>query len=79
MGAYDAAAVIDKAVKAVGVHPNAQDLYFGLDQVGQVESPRGVWQFNVVRTPVQRWYLREVRRDGQVLANVTINTLVTLG
>jgi branched-chain amino acid transport system substrate-binding protein len=79
VGSYDAAAVIDKAVKAVGVHPNAQDLYFGLDQVGQIESPRGLWQFNIVRTPLQRGYLREVRRDGQVLANVTINNLVTLG
>ena len=79
VGAYDAAMVIDKAIRAVGVRPTPQDLYFGLDQVGQLESPRGLWQFNIVRTPLQRWYLREVRRDGQVLANVTVNNLTTLG
>ncbi len=79
VGAYDAALVIDKAIRAVGVRPTPQDLYFGLDQVGQIESPRGLWQFNIVRTPLQRWYLREVRRDGQVLANVTVNNLTTLG
>jgi branched-chain amino acid transport system substrate-binding protein len=79
VGAYDAAMVIDKAIRAVGVRPTPQDLYFGLDQVGQIESPRGLWQFNIVRTPLQRWYLREVRRDGQVLSNVTINNLTTLG
>jgi branched-chain amino acid transport system substrate-binding protein len=79
VGSYDAAAVIDKAIRAVGVRPTAQDLYFGLDQVGQIESPRGPWQFNIVRTPLQRWYLREVRKDGQVLSNVTVNNLTTLG
>jgi branched-chain amino acid transport system substrate-binding protein len=79
VGSYDAAAVIDKAIRAVGVRPTSQDLYFGLDQVGQIESPRGPWQFNIVRTPLQRWYLREVRKDGQVLANVTVNNLTTLG
>jgi branched-chain amino acid transport system substrate-binding protein len=79
VGSYDAALVIDKAIRAIGVRPTSQDLYFGLDQVGQIESPRGLWQFNIVRTPLQRWYLREVRRDGQVLSNVTINNLTTLG
>jgi branched-chain amino acid transport system substrate-binding protein len=79
VGSYDAAAVIDKAIRAVGVRPTSQDLYFGLDQVGQIESPRGTWQFNIVRTPLQRWYLREVRKDGQVLSNVTVNNLTTLG
>jgi branched-chain amino acid transport system substrate-binding protein len=79
VGAYDTASVIDKAIRAGGVRPTPQDLYFGLAQVGQIESPRGAWQFNIVRTPLQQWYLREVRRDGQILSNVTTNNLTTLG
>jgi branched-chain amino acid transport system substrate-binding protein len=50
-----------------------------LGQVGQVDSPRGVWQFNTPRTPQQKWYLRQVRPDGPVLGNVTISDLATLG
>ena len=38
-----------------------------------------IWQFNQPRTPQQKWYLREVQRDGQVLSNVLINELATLG
>jgi branched-chain amino acid transport system substrate-binding protein len=79
VGSFDAAIVIDKAIRAGGVRPTPQDLYFGLGQVGQIESPRGRWQFNIVRTPLQQWYLREVRPDGQVLANVTVNNLTILG
>lgn len=79
VGAYDAGAVIDKALRSVRTRATAEDLYFGLDRVGQIGSPRGVWQFNQVRTPLQRWYLREVRKDGPVLANVTLNELATLG
>ena len=50
-----------------------------LGRVGQIDSPRGNWQFNQSRTPQQKWYLREVRRDGQVLSNVLISELGTLG
>jgi hypothetical protein len=39
----------------------------------------GLWQFNIVRTPLRRWYLREARHHGQVVVNVTINYLVTFG
>ncbi|GAA0810819.1 ABC transporter substrate-binding protein [Spirilliplanes yamanashiensis] len=79
VGAYDAAHVIDRALRLGGAAAPAERIYFGLDAVGQVESPRGVWQFNLVRTPLQRWYLREVRRDGTLLSNVTVNELTTLG
>jgi hypothetical protein len=29
--------------------------------------------------PIQRWYLRQVRRDGLALANVVVSELATLG
>jgi branched-chain amino acid transport system substrate-binding protein len=79
VGAYDAAQVLAKSLQATSGPPTAQTVYFGLDRVGQIESPRGTWQFNIVRTPLQRWYLRTVRRDGPVLANVTVSELTTLG
>jgi branched-chain amino acid transport system substrate-binding protein len=79
VGAYDAAQVIDKALRLRPGPSPSERIHAGLAAVGQVESPRGMWQFNEARTPLQRWYLREVRRDGQVLGNVTLKELTTLG
>ncbi len=79
VASYDAAQVLDKAVRIAGEKPTPQDLNLAIGRVGQIDSPRGVWQFNQPRTPQQRWYLRQVRRDGQVLSNVTISELSTLG
>jgi branched-chain amino acid transport system substrate-binding protein len=79
VGAYDAAHVIDKALRLWPGPLTPERIHLGLAAVGQVESPRGMWQFNEARTPLQRWYLREVRRDGQVLGNVTLKELTTLG
>jgi branched-chain amino acid transport system substrate-binding protein len=28
---------------------------------------------------IQKWYLRQVRRDGRALANVVVSELATLG
>jgi branched-chain amino acid transport system substrate-binding protein len=79
MASYDAAQVLDKAIGVAGDHPTPQDVNLALGKVGQIDSPRGPWQFNQPRTPQQRWYLREVRKDGQVIANVLITELSTLG
>lgn len=79
MASYDAAQVLDKAIRLAGGHPTPQDVNLALGKVGQIDSPRGPWQFNQPRTPQQKWYLREVRKDGQVLANVLLNELATLG
>ncbi|MBX6357840.1 MAG: ABC transporter substrate-binding protein [Micromonosporaceae bacterium] len=79
MASYDAAAVLDKAVRLAGNTLTPQRINRMLGQVGQVDSPRGVWQFNTPRTPQQKWYLRQVRPDGPVLGNVTISDLATLG
>jgi branched-chain amino acid transport system substrate-binding protein len=79
MASYDAAQVLDKAIRLAGKTVTPQQVNRMLAQVGQVDSPRGPWQFNQPRTPQQKWYLREVERDGQLLSNVLIDELTMLG
>ncbi|MFE9956383.1 ABC transporter substrate-binding protein [Micromonospora sp. NPDC005299] len=79
MASYDAAQVLDKAIRLVGENPTPQQVNLALGKIGQIDSPRGAWQFNQSRTPQQKWYLRQVQLDGRMLANVVINELATLG
>ncbi|RKR89348.1 amino acid/amide ABC transporter substrate-binding protein (HAAT family) [Micromonospora pisi] len=79
MASYDAAQVLNKAIRIAGTNPTPQQVNLALGNVGQIDSPRGPWQFNQPRTPQQKWYLRKVQRDGQLLSNVLINELATLG
>lgn len=79
MASYDAAQVLDKGIRIAGKDLNPLQLNLALGKVGQVDSPRGPWQFNQPRTPQQKWYLRRVQLDGRVLSNVMINELATLG
>ncbi|MEU1807943.1 ABC transporter substrate-binding protein [Micromonospora aurantiaca (nom. illeg.)] len=79
MASYDAALVLDKAIRLAGSNPSPQQVNLALGKVGQVDSPRGTWQFNQTRTPQQKWYLRRVQTDGRLLSNVVINELATLG
>ncbi|EEP72477.1 extracellular ligand-binding receptor [Micromonospora sp. ATCC 39149] len=79
MASYDAAQVLDKAIRLAGTNPNSQQINLALGKIGQIDSPRGAWQFNQPRTPQQKWYLRKVQRDGRVLSNVLSNELATLG
>lgn len=79
MASYDAAQVLDRAIRLCDGRPTAQRVNLMLGRVGQIDSPRGAWQFNQPRTPQQRWYLRQVRPDGQVLSNVLLSELATLG
>ncbi|GIJ22072.1 ABC transporter substrate-binding protein [Micromonospora lutea] len=79
MASYDAAKVLDQAIRLAGTTPTAQQVNLALGRIGQIDSPRGAWQFNQPRTPQQKWYLREVQRDGQVVSNVLVNELATLG
>lgn len=79
MASYDAAQVLDKAIRLAGPHANSQQVNLALGKVGQIDSPRGPWQFNQPRTPQQKWYLRKVQLDGQVLANTLVSELATLG
>lgn len=79
VASYDAAQVLDKAIRIAGKRPNSQQILLALGKVGQIDSPRGVWQFNQPRTPQQTWYLREVASDGKLLANLLISELGILG
>ncbi|KOX14699.1 ABC transporter substrate-binding protein [Micromonospora sp. NRRL B-16802] len=79
MASYDAAQVLDQAIQLNGGSPSPQQVNLALGRIGQIDSPRGIWQFNQPRTPQQKWYLREVQRDGQATSNVLINELATLG
>ncbi|MFE8977626.1 ABC transporter substrate-binding protein [Streptomyces cyaneofuscatus] len=82
MASYDAAAVLDQAIadadKQGEVTP--QTINQALGALGQIDSPRGTWEFgDKAHSPVQTWYLRQVRPDGNQLANVMIQDLATLG
>jgi branched-chain amino acid transport system substrate-binding protein len=46
--------------------------------LGQIESPRGTWAFNHNRSPQQKWYLRKLRLDGQLPANLLDADLAVL-
>jgi len=79
MASYDAAQVLDRAIRLTKGDLTPQQVNLALGKIGLIDSPRGPWHFNQSRTPLQSWYLREVRRDGTVLGNVTLTELTTLG
>jgi branched-chain amino acid transport system substrate-binding protein len=79
MASYDAAAVLEKALPLTNSDLSPQSINAALGRVGEIDnSPRGRWQFNQKRTPLQKWYLRQVRMDGAVLGNVLRSELTTL-
>jgi branched-chain amino acid transport system substrate-binding protein len=79
VASFDAALVLDKAIDGVDGELTPQALNAALGRLGQVDSPRGAWQFTANRAPLQKWYLRQVRKDGKVLSNVLTAELTTLG
>jgi branched-chain amino acid transport system substrate-binding protein len=80
MASYDAAAVLDKAIGAAGGHPTAEQINTAIASLGQIDSPRGTWQFSKkTHSPVQKWYLRQVRQDGRALSNTIVGDLATVG
>ncbi|HZN75678.1 MAG TPA: ABC transporter substrate-binding protein [Micromonosporaceae bacterium] len=80
MSTYDAMAVLDRAIAAAGEDPTPESINEAIGAVGQIDSPRGVWHFNPkTHTPVQKWYLRDVRMDGPTLTNVVLQELPTIG
>jgi branched-chain amino acid transport system substrate-binding protein len=79
MASYDAAAVFDKALALIEGELTSQSLNAAIGKIGQIDSPRGVWSFNQGRTPLQKWYLRQVRMDGSLMTNSIVSELTTLG
>lgn len=79
VASYDAAAVLDKALQSTGGDLSPQAINTALSEIGQIDSPRGSWQFNQTRTPLQRWYLRQVRKEAAVFTNTLLGDLAMLG
>ncbi len=80
LASYVAAAVLDRAIASAGPDPRPADINAAIAALGQIDSPRGTWRFaEQTHTPIQKWYLRHVRRDGRALSNVVIAELGTLG
>ncbi|RLL70802.1 ABC transporter substrate-binding protein [Streptomyces sp. Z26] len=81
MASYDAASVLDKAIAAADDkgEVNSETINDAIGRLGKIESPRGSWEFGKTHSPVQKWYLRQVRPDGKQLANVMVQDLATVG
>lgn len=73
--AYDAAAVLDAALGEIDGAVSGPAVVAALGRIGEIDSPRGPWRFSPQRNPVQHYYLREVRRDGDGLVNAVIADL----
>lgn len=79
---YDAAATLDKAIAEAAKkgEVNSKTINKAIAGLGKIDSPRGTWEYSEkTHTPVQQWYLRQVRPDGKQLANVVVKDLSTLG
>lgn len=77
--AYDAALLLDQAIAAAGANPTSEAINAAIGKLGAIPSPRGDWRFGTEHSPIQPWYLRQVRTDGRGRANVVVQTLTTLG
>jgi branched-chain amino acid transport system substrate-binding protein len=76
--AYDAAGLLDRAVNLLTGDLTPARLNAALAKLGQIRSPRGSWTFNTQRSPLQMWYLRQLRLDGQMPSNLLVSDLVAL-
>jgi branched-chain amino acid transport system substrate-binding protein len=79
MAAYDSAAVLDRALSLVPGDPTGAEVNRALSQLGEIESPRGTWTFNINRSPQQKWYLRRLGYDGMVPSNLLDSDLLVVG
>ncbi|MFD9333064.1 ABC transporter substrate-binding protein [Streptomyces sp. NPDC060028] len=78
MASWDAAQVLDQAIRTVaasGGSVTSETVNAAIAKAGDIDSPRGTWRFNNGGTPVQPWYLREVRQG----ANTVVGDLGRLG
>jgi branched-chain amino acid transport system substrate-binding protein len=72
--AYDAAAVLDKALAAAKGTSGAE-LVKALGDVGLIDSPRGPWNFDANHDAQQKYYLREVRSSSGTVVNAVVREL----
>lgn len=73
--AYDAGAVLDRALAQIDGAVSGAGLVAALPTVGEIDSPRGAWRFTERRNPDQHMYLRQVRREGGRLVNAVVEDL----
>ena len=71
--------MLDKALTLVDGTLTGATLNEAVGRVSEMDSPRGKWRFTATHTPQQKWYLRQVRRDGAALSNTVLSELTTLG
>jgi branched-chain amino acid transport system substrate-binding protein len=76
---YDSAAILAGALRTLESSPSGSKLNQAFSRLGQIDSPRGAWAFNINRTPQQRWYLRRLQLDGKVPANLLDSDLAVQG
>ncbi|MFE0643150.1 ABC transporter substrate-binding protein [Streptomyces sp. NPDC058877] len=67
MASWDAAQVLDKAIKEAGSTVTPETVNAAIAKVGDIDSPRGTWRFNSGGTPIQPWYLREVKQGANTV------------
>jgi branched-chain amino acid transport system substrate-binding protein len=79
MAAYDSAGVLSRALNLAPDRPTGSMINDTFSDLGQIESPRGTWTFNINRSPQQKWYLRRLQFDGQVPSNLLESDLAVLG
>ncbi|GAB3303575.1 ABC transporter substrate-binding protein [Epidermidibacterium keratini] len=73
MASYDAAKVLDMAIEEAGT--DSAEIDKQIAELGEIESPRGTWEFNDTKTPKQMWYLREVQMVDGKLVNAIVEEL----
>lgn len=71
---YDAAAVLDKALESAD-GTTGEAIAQALGGVGQIDSPRGTWQFDANHDPDQPYVLREVQTVDGKRVNAVVGEL----
>jgi branched-chain amino acid transport system substrate-binding protein len=69
---YDASALLDVGLGAVGGDAGARDKMFAAMGAAKIDSPRGPMSFNRAHNPIQNIYLREVRNGRNELVSVAL-------
>lgn len=67
---YDAAALLDVGMKAVGGDDKQRDKMIAAMGAAKIDSPRGPLSFNKAHNPIQNIYLREVRNGRNEMVSI---------
>jgi branched-chain amino acid transport system substrate-binding protein len=67
---FDAAALLDIGLKAVGGDAAARDKMIGAMGDAKIDSPRGPLSFNKAHNPIQNIYLREVKNGKNEMVKI---------